>query len=226
MRWEEQAALPAALVAPSKRTIWVRDTATESGGRRNHRHSEGKTLAALRHLILVDQALPVVRRMNAIRKRGAELEPEREARRQARAARTGRPPKRVPAVQRWTLLMCGEGGGFQSYGHWRKHLYVAQAKCGVEYDAHDLRHVCASVLYAAGEGPSVITSQMGHEDERTTRRIYRHLFAVDHTEVARRVSAKIAAITEAERAAAEDAAAAEDGGAGGTVAVEPDDDWL
>ncbi len=67
---------------------------------------------------------------------------------------------------------------------------------------------------------------MGHEDERTTRRIYRHLFAVDHTEVARRVSAKIAAITEAERAAAEDAAADEEGAAGATLAVAPDDDWL
>ena len=77
------------------------------------------------------------------------------------------------------------------------------------YDAHDLRHVAASILYASGEGVREIREQIGHASERTTESVYRHMFKVDRTEMARRVSAKQAALTAAEIAAAEAAAAAE-----------------
>lgn len=217
-RYAEFAALPATMVHPKTRVLSVLSTATESGGRRQYHAEEGKTLAATRHLAIVNQAMDPLRRMNAVRKRGLALEPEREARRQARGV-TRAPSLRLE--ERWTLLMSGEQGGFQSYGHWRKRLKVAQAACGVDYDAHDLRHVCASILYAAGESESVIAEQMGHADPAVTRRVYRHMFLVDRREVARRVELKIAAITEAEMQAAEDAAAVPD-----LAEADPDDDWL
>lgn len=200
MRFEEFAALPAARVSPQRRVIHIDATASESGGRREYRAGQAKSDSSKRPILIVDQALPALRRLNAIRKRGLELEPARAARREARNV------KRQPAFPPegpWTLLVCGERGGFQGYSHWRKQLERAQTATGVSYSAHELRHVCASILYAAGEDEYVIAAQMGHSSPNTTRRIYRHMFLVDHTEIARRVSEKIAAITDAEMAAAE-----------------------
>ena len=142
----------------------VRDTVTESGGRRVHKQGVGKTLAAMRHLAIVDQALPGIRRLEAVRVRGLALEPEREARREARVA-AGKPNKRGPnrpLADRWLLLASGEQGGFMSYGAWRKRLAVAQAASGVSYAAHDLRHVAVSILYAVGESEDAIAEQVGH----------------------------------------------------------------
>lgn len=226
-RFAELAAVPVTMVSPRSRTMWVEPTATESGGRRQYRPG-GKTKAATRPIILLDQAMDPIRRLNAIRKRGLELAPARAAAREARQLRPSQKSAnpRTPQVPLWSLLISGEQGGFQSYGHWRKKLYVAQEKSGVDYDAHDLRHVAASLLYAAGEDARVIMTQMGHTSERTTERVYKHLFKLDHSEVAARISHKARAITDAEQRLADAELAAEDGAADGLPASsELDDDW-
>ena len=41
---------------------------------------------------------------------------------------------------------------------------------------HDLRHTHVALLIAAGEGPHVISRQLGHTSIRTTYDIYGHLF--------------------------------------------------
>jgi integrase len=45
--------------------------------------------------------------------------------------------------------------------------------------AHELRHVCASLLIASGASDVQAAHQMGHSRIETTRNIYGHLFAQD-----------------------------------------------
>ena len=201
LRFEELAALPASAAHLSRRTLDVLDTASEAGGRREYRTGEGKTAAATRHVTIVDQAVPVLRRLNEIRKRGLALESGRDAGRLARDPK--RKPNR-PLDERWLLLVCGGQGGFLGYGHWRRKLAAAQAASGVPYRAHDLRHVCASILIATpGVTKDEIRVQMGHDSISTTERVYRHQFRVDRSEMARRISAGISTMEAAENATAE-----------------------
>lgn len=200
MRWEEAAAVLATDVHRRRRVLTVQDTASESGGRREHRRrtsgqEAGKSRAAGRDLVIVDHAIPVIDRLDAIRRRGLELEPARNARRQARGVK--RPPNR-PLDERWTLLVCGEQGGFVGYSQWRKMLGLAQAKSGVDLTMHETRHIAASILIASGASDEEVREQMGHTSVDMTRRVYRHLFRVERTELARRVSARIAVLTAAE----------------------------
>lgn len=147
-----QFAAPAATaVFISRRTLDVLDTASESGGCREHREGSGKTDAATRHLIIIDQALPVLRRLNAIRKRSQEPEAARDARRVARQ-RPGaqvRPPNR-PLDQRWLLIVTGDQGGS---------ILIATPGITIEN----------------------VREQMGQDSERTTERVYRHQFHLDRS---------------------------------------------
>lgn len=45
------------------------------------------------------------------------------------------------------------------------------------YTAHELRHVCASLLIASGGSDMQVAHQMGHSKVETTKNIYGHLFA-------------------------------------------------
>ncbi|BAL91943.1 hypothetical protein AMIS_67230 [Actinoplanes missouriensis 431] len=204
LRWEEFAALDDEAVILPERVILVRATATESGGRREVRRSKdgktaGKTRAATRSIVIVDQAVPVIERLQAIRRRGLALEPAREQRRQARGVK--RPPNQ-PFDERWSLLLPGETGGYMSYGHFRKKLRKARDLSGIDYTVHELRHIAASILIASGASDYEIQEQMGHVSVEMTRRVYGHLFRVDRTELARRVSKKIATLSQAEFEAA------------------------
>lgn len=208
LRFEEMAALPASAVHMTRRTLDVLDTASESGGRREYRIGAGKTDAATRHLTIVDQAVPAMRRLNAIRKRGLEREVDRDAARLARGPQ--RPPNR-PLADRWLLLVCGARGGFIGYSYWRRRLSEAQDASGVVFGAHDLRHVCASILIATPDvTKDEVREQMGHDSISTTEKVYRHQFRVDRSELARRISAGISIMSAAETATAE---------------VGEDDDW-
>lgn len=211
VRFEELAATPARAVHLTRHVLDVKPTASESGGRREYRESGGKTLAATRHIIILPQAIPVLRRLQAIRKRGADREPARDAARLARPTRakrdkSGQPGNRRlpnrPIEQRWLLLFGGTQGGFQGYGHWRKKLAEAQLASGVDYDAHDCRHICASALIASGADTSVIRNQMGHVTDSTTERVYRHEFALDRSELAARLGLSWDQIKAAEAATA------------------------
>ncbi len=51
------------------------------------------------------------------------------------------------------------------------------------YTAHELRHVCASLLIASGASDMQVAHQMGHSKVETTKNIYGHLFAQDRADV-------------------------------------------
>lgn len=187
MRWEESAAMPSGLVHRADKLMTVRYTATESGGKRVWVDGT-KTGAGERHIVIVPQLHDVIDRLDAVRARGLELEAERAGR---RAVRGGRSPV-APPTGSWSLLVSGERGGFVSYGQWRKELAKARAASGVDLTAHELRHVAASILYAAlGADWSTIKEQMGHKSAQETERIYVHVFRGDRARVARMLGAKI-----------------------------------
>jgi integrase len=87
----------------------------------------------------------------------------------------------------YSLLINGDRGGYLSYSIWRKYLQLAQGYTAadpdgiVSYTAHELRHVCASLLIASGASDMQVAHQMGHSKIETTKNIYGHLFAQDRT---------------------------------------------
>ena len=67
---------------------------------------------------------------------------------------------------------------------WRRYLKVAQGYTAahpdgiVSYTAHELRHVCASLLIASGASDVQVAHQVGHSKIETTKKL-RPLFAQD-----------------------------------------------
>jgi integrase len=63
-------------------------------------------------------------------------------------------------------------------GRWPAQGYTAANPDGIiSYTAHELRHVCASLLIASGASDVQVARQMGHAKIETTKNIYGHLFA-------------------------------------------------
>ena len=85
----------------------------------------------------------------------------------------------------YSRLINGGRGGYLGYATWRKYLRLAQGFTAVHkdgavtYTAHELRHVCASLLIASGASDIQIANQLGHSRIETTKNIYGHLFAQD-----------------------------------------------
>jgi integrase len=162
LRWEEAVAVPIENVDLDGQWITVDRTASESGGRRDIRE-DMKTRAAERVVAIADIAMPAVRRLV-----------DRDA-----AGRERSGGKLFPR------LINGERGGYLGYAMWRRYLtlahgYTASHEDGiVGYTAHELRHVCASLLIASGATDMQVTTQMGHRRIETTKNIYGHLFAQD-----------------------------------------------
>jgi integrase len=67
-------------------------------------------------------------------------------------------------------VLTGERGGPLNYSLWRKHLDKARAATSVEYTGHSLRHVCASILIAAGRDHQAVADQMGHKNPNVAPR--------------------------------------------------------
>jgi integrase len=162
LRWEEAVAVPVDNVDLDGQCMTVDRTASESGGRRDVRN-DMKTRAAVRVVMIPDIAMPAVRRL---------LERGAAGREQSGGTRYSR-------------LVNGERGGYIGYAMWRRYLalahgYTASHKDGmVKYTAHELRHVCASLLIASGASDVQVANQMGHRKIETTKNIYGHLFAQD-----------------------------------------------
>jgi integrase len=162
LRWEEAVAVPAENVDIEGQCITVDRTASESGGRRDVRQ-DMKSRAAVRLVMIPDIAMPSVRRLL---ERGA----------------VGREQS---GGQLYSRLINGDRGGFLGYATWRKYLALAQGftaahKDGlITYTAHELRHVCASLMIASGATDMQVANQMGHSKIETTKNIYGHLFAQD-----------------------------------------------
>ena len=162
LRWEEAVAVPAENVDLKGQCMTIDRTASESGGRRDVRE-DMKTRAAVRVVMIPDIVIPAVERLL---ERGA---PGRE-----------RSQGRI-----YSRLINGDRGGFLGYATWRKYLalahgFTAAHKDGpVTYTAHELRHMCASLMIASGASDMQVANQMGHSKVETTKNIYGHLFAQD-----------------------------------------------
>jgi integrase len=166
LRWEEAVAVLVESVDLEHQSITVERTASESGGRRDVRE-DMKTRAAVRTAMIPDIAMLAVRRL---------VERHAAGREQTEGRRYGR-------------LINGERGGYLGYAMWRRYLnlargYTAAHQDGiVAYSAHELRHVCASLLIASGASDMQVAHQMGHSKVETTKNIYGHLFAQDRADV-------------------------------------------
>lgn len=158
LRIEEITGLRTSEVDFKRRTIWIERSVTESGGRRNI-NEHTKTDAGIRSVIILDQAVePLERLIEYSRSVGSKL------------------------------VACGVRGGFMSYGWWRSNLRIAREISGVNYTAHELRHVCASMLIASGANIETVREQMGHERVSTTQGVYRHALKLDRSKLAGRLS--------------------------------------
>jgi integrase len=97
----------------------------------------------------------------------------------------------------FSRLVNGERGGYLGYATWRKYLALAHGFTAshedgmVTYTAHELRHVCASLLIASGASDVQVASQLGHSRIETTKNIYGHLFAQDRDDVLTAINAAV-----------------------------------
>jgi integrase len=166
LRWEEAVAVLVVSVDLDAQSMKVNRTASESGGRRDVR-DEMKSPAAVRTVMIPDIAMPAVRRLVECGRKGRERSDG----------------------ELHTRLINGDRGGYLGYATWRKYLklahgYTAAHKDGiVSYTAHELRHVCASLLIASGATNMQVAHQMGHSKIETTKNIYGHLFAQDRSAI-------------------------------------------
>jgi integrase len=166
LRWEEAVAVPIEHVDLDGQWITVDRTASESGGKRDVR-ADLKTRAAERVVAIPDIAIPAVKRL----------------------VENGAPGRELSTGRLYNKLINGERGGYLGYAMWRRYLklahgYTAAHKDGiVKYTAHELRHVCASLLIASGATDMQVANQMGHSKIETTKNIYGHLFAQDRASI-------------------------------------------
>jgi integrase len=162
LRWEEAVAVPIGNVNLAAQSMWIDRTASESGGRRDVR-DDLKTRAAERTAMIPDIAMPAAHRL----------------------AERGAPGRERSDGRLYGRLINGDRGGYLGYATWRKYLKFAQGYTAahhdgiVSYTAHELRHVCASLLIASGASDVQVAHQMGHSKIETTKNIYGHLFAQD-----------------------------------------------
>ena len=166
LRWEEAVAVPIGNVSLDAQCMRIDRTASESGGRRDVRQ-DMKTRAAERTVMIPDIAMPAVRRL----------------------ADRGAPGREHSGGRLYGRLINGDRGGYLGYAMWRRYLKFAQGYTAahpdgiVSYTAHELRHVCASLLIASGASDIQVAHQMGHSKIETTKNIYGHLFAQDRASI-------------------------------------------
>jgi integrase len=178
LRWEEAVAVPAENVDLKGQCMTIDRTASESGGRRDVRE-DMKTRAAVRLVMIPDIAVPAVR---GLLERGA-------------------PGREQSEGQRYSRLINGDRGGFLGYATWRKYLalahgFTAAHKDGaITYTAHELRHVCASLMIASGATDIQVANQMGHSKIETTKNIYGHLFAQDRAFILKAINQAVSRLT-------------------------------
>ncbi len=166
LRWEEAVAVPIDNLDLEGQWITVDRTASESGGRRDIR-ADLKTRAAERVVAIPDIAMPAVRRL----------------------VESGAAGREISTGKLYARLVNGERGGYLGYAMWRRYLKLAHGFTAahedgiVKYTAHELRHVCASLLIASGATDMQVANQMGHSKIETTKNIYGHLFAQDRASI-------------------------------------------
>jgi integrase len=102
---------------------------------------------------------------------------------------SGAKGREISTGKLFARLVNGERGGYLGYAMWRRYLKLAHGFTAahpdgiVKYTAHELRHVCASLLIASGATDMQVANQMGHSKIETTKNIYGHLFAQDRASI-------------------------------------------
>lgn len=187
MRWEEAAAVRLHRVDLRRQRIVVAATASEGSGKRDVR-DDTKTEAAKRTIVIPDQAMPAVRRL------------ARRAEQERKRIESLPPSRRRNLRPRPVLLVTGVRGGYYSYATWRRVIADSRERTPEKvYTAHELRHVCASILIATpGITDVMIANQMGHAKVETVKDIYAHLFAIEHDDLLTAINATVSRLWVAE----------------------------
>lgn len=178
LRFEEFAALTWMDVDFENKVIHVVRTATESGGKR-FISKELKTGASRREVILLE---PAIAALGQLKEALARSRGERE----------------LVQVDDWSRVANNLDGGYISYSQWRKHLAKARISSGVDITAHDLRHIYASRLLAAGLPVEFVSRQLGHSNPRITLAVYQHHIALNRTSESISISEKLRQMHERE----------------------------
>jgi hypothetical protein len=145
-------AVPIGNVSLDGQSIRIDRTASESGGRRDIRQNT-KTRSAERTVMIPDIAMPAVRRL----------------------ADRGAPGRNYSGGTLYGRLINGDRGGYIGYAMWRRYLKLAQGYTAahpdgiVSYTAHELRHVCASLLVASGASDMQVAIRWGTARSRRPR---------------------------------------------------------
>jgi integrase len=95
---------------------------------------------------------------------------------------------------RWNRLVNGQRGGFLNYIVWKRALDTGRVTSGVDYTAHALRHVAASVLIASGADEFLVAKQIGHTNPAFIRRVYAHLFEKSRDDLKNALDAEYASL--------------------------------
>lgn len=113
-----------------------------------------------------------------------------------RLVEKGAPGREASGGKHYGRLINGDRGGYLGYATWRKYLrlahgYTASHPDGMVTTAHELRHVCASLLIASGASDTQVAGQMGHSRIETTNNIHGHLFAQDRRLILKAINAAV-----------------------------------
>jgi integrase len=106
-----------------------------------------------------------------------------------RLAESGSAGRELSQGKLYARLINGERDGYLGYAMWRRYLKLAQGYTAahqdgiVKYTAHELRHVCASLLIVSGATDMQVANRMGHSKIETTKNIYGHLFTQDRASI-------------------------------------------
>ena len=183
-RISELAAIERDQVDLPGRLIHSVDTVSTHSGGRHEIRERTKTPAGVREVIIVEQFVPLVERLLA-------ADQERCDRWQERKEKLVRQGKDLPgnaAHKDVRRLVSSPRGGYLSYSHWRRQLDIARRKTGIDLTAHQLRHVHASLLIAAGATEFELMRSLGHTSATYTRERYGHLFGSRLDELQRKAS--------------------------------------
>ena len=89
---------------------------------------------------------------------------------------------------RWPLVFAGRRGQPLQGGYVLRELRTLWGRAGLPpWRVHDLRHACATLLYAGGAGDKDVQAHLGHASVATTADIYLHLDEGARRDVAARL---------------------------------------
>jgi integrase len=90
------------------------------------------------------------------------------------------------------LVFPNRQGGYRRYRNWRRDQWDKACEAsGVKALPHDLRATCASLLIDSRASPKDVQQHLGHEDVKTTLRLYARVRPGRSADLATRLDAQI-----------------------------------